>query len=88
MILIWTPQFIQDFFKGKMGPYFTPRNIVERMQPDSHMNVLDPACGTGGFLLHAMDYVRKFAENNYTDMLEIYKHWHNFAKRPSIWYRN
>ena len=77
-------KFMQDFFKGKMGQYFTPRNIVrfavEMMQPESHMNVLDPACGSGGFLLHAMDYVRKFAKNNYTDMLEIYKHWHNFAK--------
>ena len=76
--------FMQDFFKGKMGQYFTPRNVVkfavDMIQPKSEMRVLDPACGSGGFLLNAIDYVRAYAEENYTDLLEIYNHWHNFAK--------
>ena len=77
-------KFMQDFFKGRMGQFFTPRNIVRfavnMMQPDSSMRVLDPACGSGGFLLNAMDYVRTYAEENYSDLLEIYNHWHDFGK--------
>lgn len=76
--------FMHDFFKGDLGQYFTPRNIVcfavEFLAPKGNQLVLDPACGSGGFLLNAMDYVRNFAKNNYSDVLEVYKHWQDFAK--------
>lgn len=76
--------FMPDFFKGKMGQYFTPRIVVkfavDMIEPKSEMRVLDPACGSGGFLINTIDYVRNWAKENYTDKLEIYKHWHNFAK--------
>ncbi|MBP6070378.1 MAG: SAM-dependent DNA methyltransferase [Candidatus Accumulibacter sp.] len=43
------------------GQYFTPRAlikaIVEAMQPQPDDTICDPACGTGGFLLSAHDYV-------------------------------
>ena len=43
------------------GQYFTPRAliraIVDVMQPKPNDTVCDPACGTGGFLLLAHDYV-------------------------------
>ncbi|MSP14042.1 MAG: SAM-dependent DNA methyltransferase [Chloroflexi bacterium] len=43
------------------GQYFTPRElikaIVDVMQPGPEETVCDPACGTGGFLLAAYDYV-------------------------------
>ncbi len=43
--------------KTGAGQYFTPRplirGIVEVMQPQPGMNICDPACGTGGFLLAA-----------------------------------
>ena len=49
--------------KAGAGQYFTPRPliraIVEVMRPTSEMTVVDPACGTGGFLLAAYDYMRK-----------------------------
>lgn len=42
----------------KVGQFFTPENIVRFMvelaEPDPHDYVLDPACGTGRFLIHAM----------------------------------
>jgi len=47
--------------KGGAGQYFTPRPliqaIVDVMRPAPGQTVHDPACGTGGFLLIAPDYV-------------------------------
>jgi type I restriction enzyme M protein len=49
--------------KGGAGQYFTPRElitrIVEVMAPQPDQTVCDPACGTGGFLLAAHDYIFK-----------------------------
>ena len=49
--------------KGGAGQYFTPRPlinaIVEVMKPTPEMTIYDPACGTGGFLLSAYDYMKK-----------------------------
>src|SRR5215510_1577703 len=47
--------------KGGAGQYFTPRSliraIVDVIQPRPGELINDPACGTGGFLLVAHDYV-------------------------------
>ena len=52
----------QESPKGA-GQYFTPRElikaIVDCVQPTIDDTVCDPACGTGGFLLSAYDYVVK-----------------------------
>jgi type I restriction enzyme M protein len=49
--------------KGSKGQYFTPRHVIElcvrMLKPKSHETVLDPACGSGGFLIHALNYVRR-----------------------------
>jgi type I restriction enzyme M protein len=49
--------------KSGAGEYFTPRQlikaIVEVMQPKVGMTVNDPACGTGGFIIAAHDYMSK-----------------------------
>ena len=53
-------RFMEDFFRGKMGQFFTPREIirfcVKMLAPKSDQLVLDPACGSGGFLLNSMDF--------------------------------
>jgi type I restriction enzyme M protein len=77
--------FMEDFFKGKSGQFFTPRLIVNfaiaMMDIGNEDLVLDPACGSGGFLLHALDAVRRQAEEFYPDdPTEQYRYWHDFAK--------
>lgn len=84
-------RFMDGFFKGNFGQYFTPREViqfaVEMFPPSSQDRVLDPACGSGGFLLHALDYIRREANQAFpdyqTDVLESRKHytyWHDFAQ--------
>ncbi len=50
----------QDVKTGA-GQYFTPRPliqaIVDVMRPEPDTTICDPACGTGGFLLAAHDYI-------------------------------
>lgn len=47
--------------KSGAGQYFTPRPlidaIVEVMRPEPGMQIMDPACGTGGFLISAHNYI-------------------------------
>jgi type I restriction enzyme M protein len=47
--------------KGGAGQYFTPRPliqaIVDAVRPTPGEIICDPACGTGGFLLAAHDYI-------------------------------
>ncbi len=49
--------------KGGAGQYFTPRPLIAAMvdavQPGPGTTICDPACGTGGFLLAAHDYLAK-----------------------------
>ena len=51
-----------DDVRGGAGQYFTPRPviraIVEVMRPEASMRISDPACGTGGFLLAAFEYLK------------------------------
>lgn len=48
--------------KSGAGQYFTPRSLIQAMvdvtAPRIGETVCDPACGTGGFLLAAYDYMK------------------------------
>lgn len=52
---------------GSAGEYYTPRPItnfiVDMVAPKLGETVLDPACGTGGFLIHALEIIKSEAKS-------------------------
>ena len=77
--------FMGSFFRGDFGQYFTPRPIVKfivDVLPITHESlVLDTSCGSGGFLLHALDKVRRQAGEYFKPGTDKYhRHWHDFAQ--------
>ena len=54
-------EIVGSNLRGDRGEFFTPRNICQMMvamlDPGERQVILDPACGTGGFLITAMNYV-------------------------------
>jgi type I restriction enzyme M protein len=72
---------------GNAGEYYTPRAVtrfmVEMTDPRLGEKVLDPACGTGGFLVCTLEHIRskkevKTAEDNEALQLQI----HGVEKKP------
>ncbi len=55
---------------GNAGEYYTPRAVttfmIDRIDPHPGETLLDPACGTGGFLTSALRYMR----DNYVKRVE------------------
>ncbi|MCS2893511.1 N-6 DNA methylase [Parabacteroides faecis] len=84
--------FMDSFFRGNFGQYFTPRPIVKFVTDvlpiTNESLVLDTSCGSGGFLLYSLDKVRKQAnelypnyKNDVRQNQRYYKHWHDFAEK-------
>lgn len=71
---------------GNAGEYYTPRGvtqfIVDMVDPKLGERILDPACGTGGFLTSAIEHVRsnyvKTAKHRATLQSQI----HGVEKKP------
>jgi len=55
--------------QGDAGQFRTPRHIIDFMvaavDPQKHETILDPACGTAGFLISAYKHIRKCNSSNY-----------------------
>lgn len=84
--------FMDSFFRGNFGQYFTPRPIVkfatDVLPITNESKVLDTSCGSGGFLLYALNKVREQANeiypNHKKDIKQNQKHfrfWHDFAEK-------
>ena len=62
-------ELIGRAFRGGEGQFFTPRNVVKMMidvlQPQSSEKIIDPACGSGGFLAHILRYLLANGNNHY-----------------------
>jgi len=78
--------FMDGFFKGDFGQYFTPREVinfaVKMVRPTYTDLILDPACGSGGFLLHALNEVMAEADEYYPRGTPAHtNHWRDFARQ-------
>ncbi|MDO8496250.1 MAG: N-6 DNA methylase [bacterium] len=62
--------------KGAKGQYFTPRMVVDMavrmIDPQVDEKVIDPACGSAGFLIHTIKHVRDI--QRWTDNKDIYRY--------------
>lgn len=69
---------------GSSGEYYTPRAItqfmVEMIKPSSNDKILDPACGTGGFLTCSIDFIRENEKK--TDNSLLQKNIIGIEKKP------
>lgn len=64
--------FVYSHQRGERGEYFTPHPVVDLcvniLNPNDDERVLDPACGSGGFLISSMNYVWTRIEENRPDL--------------------
>ena len=72
--------------RGDRGEFFTPRNImrmaVEMVNPKPEEKVCDTSCGTGGFLVTAMNHIIEQLKREVTDDLGIGElNWSDDHKR-------
>ena len=62
-------ELIGTSFRGGEGQFFTPRNVVQMMidvlQPDEGESIIDPACGSGGFLSYTIRYLLSNNKRNF-----------------------
>lgn len=84
--------FMGSFFRGNFGQYFTPREIVkfivDVLPITNESKVLDTSCGSGGFLLYALNKVREQATEYYPNYKndtrqygKWFAYWHDFAEK-------
>jgi len=70
---------------GNAGEYYTPRAVtqfmVDQVDPKLGELVLDPACGTGGFLACAIEHLRKSVKTVEDEVL-LQKSIHGVEKKP------
>ncbi|MCD4668727.1 MAG: SAM-dependent methyltransferase, partial [Sulfurimonas sp.] len=75
--------FFANFFKGDAGQYFTPMNIVKFIvnlfDLQSTDQVIDPSCGSGGFLLQSLAQMQEKSKK-LKDPVKRHKFWHSFAE--------
>jgi len=70
---------------GSSGEYYTPRAVtqfmVDMIDPQLGETILDPACGTGGFLTCSIDHIRKQV-NTPQDRVVLQNSIHGIEKKP------
>ena len=71
---------------GNYGEFYTPRAltefITEMINPRLGEKVLDPACGTGGFLTSAIENIRKQDVKGVDDLKTLEKTIHGMEFKP------
>lgn len=71
---------------GNAGEYYTPRAVtqfvIDMVDPRLGDRVLDPACGTGGFLVCALEHVRKQYVKTLADEMLLRESITGIEKKP------
>jgi type I restriction enzyme M protein len=71
---------------GNYGEFYTPRAltefITEMINPRLGEKVLDPACGTGGFLTSAIENIRKQDVKSVEDLATLENNIHGMELKP------
>ncbi len=70
---------------GDSGEFYTPRPVIRFMVEQSFlklgMSILDPACGTGGFLVEAYDELRELPKSQ-VQVAQLHHNIRGFEKKP------
>ncbi|MGE6224083.1 N-6 DNA methylase [Aeromonas media] len=70
---------------GNAGEFYTPRAvtrfIIDRIDPQLGESVLDPACGTGGFLTCTIEHKRNRYVKNSADEVQLAESIHGVEKK-------
>ena len=81
--------FVGVALRGDSGQFFTPRNIAELMvkiaNPNEGSKLLDPACGSGGFLTTALDYIWNNIDTKYKGDIESIQHHRKIVAENNIY---
>lgn len=71
---------------GNAGEFYTPRAltkfVVDMVDPKLGDKVLDPACGTGGFLVNVLEYVREHEVKTQADEKKLVSNVHGVEIKP------
>ena len=71
---------------GNAGEYYTPRAVTQFMvdmtNPQLGQTVLDPACGTGGFLVCALEHIREKYVKSDADRKRLQTSIRGIEKKP------
>ena len=79
--------FAESKLVGEKGEFFTPREVVrtavELVNPQPGQRIFDPACGSGGFLIYAMEHVWQGMEEDprYRNSPQLEQEKRNVAQR-------
>lgn len=64
-------KFLSHHEKDSRGQFFTPEPVIDfcvaMLRPQPHETIIDPACGSGGFLMSALKYIKTHNNAVYTE---------------------
>lgn len=82
---------LPEVAKGKKGQYFTPRHVIDMavkiLNPHDKEYIIDPAAGSGGFLIHAMQWawnhdLKNTSHEKQVDYVRRYLYGIDFDDKP------
>lgn len=80
--------FVYRHQRGDRGEYFTPHPIVrlavEMIHPQATETLIDPACGSAGFLIQAIDHVARSSDDRFSRAAYIRDHVRGIEFNPDI----